>query len=118
MEADLVTHSQATGHSFPWKLFLPGTGEVALAWEKEREEGNSESRAQRSRVEMRDSTHDTPKAPFRTQQALLVFDDKTLGGHTAEEADVADEENHPPPEPLRLYQHCPLTLPFNIYHPP
>lgn len=31
LEADLVTHSQATGHSFPWKLYLPGTGEETLA---------------------------------------------------------------------------------------
>lgn len=23
----------------------------------------------------------------------------------------------PPPGPLRLAQHCPLALPFNIYHP-
>lgn len=47
--------------------------------------------------------------PFRTQQALLAFDDNVLEGHTAEEADMGGEEGHPPPGPLRIAQHCPLT---------
>lgn len=36
-----------------------------------------------------------PMAPFRTQQALLAFDDNILEGHTAEEVDIGGEEDHP-----------------------
>lgn len=46
-------------------------------------------------MRMKDSAHDMPMAPFWTQQALLVFDDEILKGHTAEEADIGGEEDHP-----------------------
>lgn len=46
-----------------------------------------------------------PMAPFRPQEALLAFDDNILEGHTAEEADIGSEKDHPLPGPLRLAQH-------------
>lgn len=44
---------------------------------------------------MRDSVRDTLLASFRNQQALLVFDDKILGGYTAEEADIGVRKTTP-----------------------
>lgn len=53
-------------------------------------------------------------APFRTRQTLLALDDNILEGHTAKEVDIKGDLPHPLPGPLRLAQHWPLTLPFNM----
>ena len=48
---------------------------------------------------IRDSAHDMPMGPFRTQQVLLAFGDNILEGHTAKEADIGGEEGHPDLDP-------------------
>lgn len=76
--------------------------------------GNLESQAQKSWLVVKDSAHDMPMSPLRTQQALLAFDDNILEEHAAKEANIGGKEDQPPPGPLRLAQHCPLTLCFSM----
>lgn len=91
-----LTFSHAHRPFFPMETFTFLVQE-SKPWpgQRRRRQEKSESQARGSWVEMKDSAHDTPLASFGTQQALLVFDDKILGGHTAEEADMGVRKTTP-----------------------
>lgn len=91
-------HSQATGHTFPWKLWPSWHRRASLG----RGAGGWEFRISKLRspgVGMKDSAHDIPMASLGTQQTLLVSADKVLGGHPAEEADMGLRKTAPTQAP-------------------
>lgn len=106
-----LTFSHAHRPFFPMETFTFLVQE-SKPWpgQRRRRQEKSESQARGSWVEMKDSAHDTPLASFGTQQVLLVFDGKILGGHTAEEADMGVRKTTPSLGPSA--QHRLPTLPF------